>query len=63
MLNVKFIIDDQYTDGVGKRQSALGPVWLVDEVVQLAHANEDIVQINHINTKIQAKSQARKTTA
>jgi hypothetical protein len=63
MLNVKFIIDDQYTDGVGKRQSALGPVWLVDEVVQLANANEAIVQLNQIDPKTQAISQTLKSTA
>ena len=63
MLNVKFITDDQYADGVGKRQSALGPVWLVDEVVQLANANEAIVQLNQIDPKIQAISQTLKSTA
>ena len=63
MLNVKFIIDDQYADGVGKRQSALGPVWLVDEVIQLANANEAIVQLNQIDPKTQAISQTLKSTS
>ena len=62
MLNVKFIIDDQYADGVGKRQSSLGPVWLVDEVIQVANANEAILQLNQIDHKIQAISQTLKST-
>ena len=62
MLNVKFIIDDQFVDGVGKRQSALGPVWLVDEVLQLVNANESIVQLNQIDPKTQAISQTLKSS-
>jgi hypothetical protein len=57
MLNVKYIIDDQYANGVKKRPSALGTVWFVDEVVQVASANEAILKLNKINPKIQALSQ------
>ena len=63
MLNVKYVIDDQYADGVGKRPSALGPVWLVDEVLQLANADEAIVQLNKIDLKTQAISQTLKSTS
>jgi hypothetical protein len=57
MLNVKFIIDDQYAEGMKKRPSALGPVWFVDEVVQVASANEAILKLNKIDPKTQALSQ------
>jgi hypothetical protein len=57
MLNVKFIIDDQYADGMKKRTSALGSVWLVDEVVQVASTNEAILKLNKIDPKTQALSQ------
>jgi hypothetical protein len=60
MLNVKFIIDDQYADGVKKRPSALGSVWFVDEVIQVASANEAILELNKINPKMQALSQTIK---
>ena len=60
MLNVKYIIDDQYTDGVKKRSSARGPVWLVDEVVQVGSTNEAILKLNKIDPKTQALSQTIK---
>jgi hypothetical protein len=61
MLNVKFIIDDQYADGVKKRPSALGPVWFVDEVIQVASTNEAILKLNKIDPKTQALSQTIKS--
>lgn len=62
MLNVKFIIENQYPDGVSERKTALGPVWLVDEVIQVANANEAILQLNQINPKTQAISQTLEST-
>ena len=62
MLNVKFIIDNQYSEGVNERKTALGPVWLVDEVIQVANANEAILQLNQINPKTQAISQTLEST-
>jgi hypothetical protein len=58
MLNVKYIIDPALESGFKERPSALGAAWLVDEVVSVANANEEMKQLGTINPKIQALSQA-----
>jgi len=57
MLNVKYVIDPVYEDGFEKRSSALGAAWLVDEVISVQDANEEISRLGTINPKKQALSQ------
>ena len=56
MLNVKYVFDPAYENGVAKRASALGPAWLVDEIIHVPTANDAIVSLGTIDPKKQAIS-------
>ena len=57
MLNVKYSIDPALENGFEKRSSALGAAWLVNEVVSVNNANEEISLLGIIDPKTQALSQ------
>lgn len=57
MLNVKYVLDDAFEDGYAIRKSALGAAWLVDEIISVHSANEEMMQLGKINPKSEALSQ------
>lgn len=56
MLNVSYVIDVALEKGFQKRESALGPAWLVNEVIAASSADEEMVTLGNINPKTQAVS-------
>lgn len=57
MLNVKYILDNGLENGYTLRSSALGPAWLVNEVISVDSANEEMIKLAQIDPKNQALSQ------
>ncbi len=57
MLNVKYVLDDALENGYTSRKSALGAAWLVDEIIPVHSANEEMTQLGKINPKSEALSQ------
>ncbi|NCG04606.1 MAG: YfhO family protein [Bacteroidetes bacterium] len=62
MLNVKYVLDPALENGYASRQSALGAAWLVDELISVNSANEEMIQLGKINPKTQALSQELEAT-
>ena len=62
MLNVKYVLDDAFEDGYAIRKSALGAAWLVDEIISVHSANEEMMQLGKINPKSEALSQDLEAT-
>ncbi len=57
MLNVKYVLDNALENGYSLRASALGPAWLVNELVSVDSANDEMIGLGTINPKNQALSQ------
>lgn len=57
LLNVKYVLDDAIEGGYALRKTALGPAWLVDELIYVDSANDEMTQLGSINPKAQALSQ------
>ena len=62
LLNVKYVLDDAIDSGVASRPSALGSAWLVNEVIAVSSANEEMIGLGKINPKTQVLSQELKAT-
>jgi hypothetical protein len=62
LLNVKYVIDNALENGFKKRTTALGAAWLVNEVVSVNSADEEMLGLGKINPKTQALSQDLDTT-
>ena len=62
MLNVKYVLDNALENGYALRKTALGTAWLVDELISVDSANEEMTQLGEINPKTQAVSQELQTT-
>lgn len=62
MLNVKYVLDNALENGYSLRASALGPAWLVNEVVSVGSANAELLALGNINPKKQALSQELNNT-
>ena len=62
MLNVKYVLDPALENGYASRQTALGAAWLVDELISVNSANEEMIQLGKIDPKTQALSQELEAT-
>lgn len=56
MLNIKYVISNAFSSGLQERTTALGAAWLVEELVHVANANEELTRLNTIDPKKQALS-------
>ena len=56
MLNIKYVISNAFSSGLQERTTALGAAWLVEELVYVANANEELTRLNTIDPKKQALS-------
>ncbi|MDG1822436.1 MAG: YfhO family protein [Flavobacteriaceae bacterium] len=56
LLNIKYVLDSAYENGIATRPSALGAAWLVDEIIHVPTANDAIVSLGSIDPRKQAIS-------
>lgn len=63
MLNIKYVLDDAVESGYTLRETALGSAWLVNELISVDSANDELTRLGTINPRTQALSQELDATS